>query len=413
MIPKPLNEIEWADIEALRDSGREEDDTIEYKGSFSGGADFIAFNDGQRTRAVAGIAREALAFLNGRGGDIVIGVREANNDHPKIEEIISVENVNATADRLAQSLAAVIEPVQSILGVRAITEGDDWTRGVIVVRAPSSLRAPHRFTGNKECYIRRGRESVPMPMDEIQDITLGRAMRRAERNQLLEQKFATFESGKIGTRTLPTQRFHIRVVFVPNIDREIQLDAHILSAYRGNDLEVSNEAGPLYNDVAFRELGHNWKPDVRGKFISSLPENGEDVHYCHKSIKQSLVMSADFSSTWRTDLRQQELSGVYGVWVVGFLANSLVSIRNVLAQKPEFGSGTLRISLYAFGNQNLITGDGIWARALQLPNGVESFPDFEIEGPLSIDQVFRQAQVDLYAVAGIECPKPYCLPPAA
>ena len=30
MIPKPLNEIEWSDIEALRDSGREEDDTIEF-----------------------------------------------------------------------------------------------------------------------------------------------------------------------------------------------------------------------------------------------------------------------------------------------------------------------------------------------------------------------------------------------
>ena len=45
MIPKPLNEIEWSDLETLRDSGREEDDTLEFKGSFSGGEDFLNFTE--------------------------------------------------------------------------------------------------------------------------------------------------------------------------------------------------------------------------------------------------------------------------------------------------------------------------------------------------------------------------------
>ena len=124
MIPKPLNEITWSDIEALRDSGREEDDMIEYKGSFSGGADFLAFNENQRNKAVDNIAKEAIAFLNGRGGDIIIGAKEAANDHPKIEAITPIANVDATADRLGQALAALIEPTQSVLGVRAVRQSE-------------------------------------------------------------------------------------------------------------------------------------------------------------------------------------------------------------------------------------------------------------------------------------------------
>ena len=98
MIPKPLNEIEWSDIEALRDIGREEDDMIEFKGSFSGGADFTAFNEKQQATAVDGIAKEAIAFLNGRGGDVIIGASEFKNDHLKIESLTPIANATAVAD---------------------------------------------------------------------------------------------------------------------------------------------------------------------------------------------------------------------------------------------------------------------------------------------------------------------------
>ena len=60
MIPKTLNEIEWADIEALRNSGREEDDTIEYKTSFSGGSDYLAFSDPKRAKAIEGVDRKSV-----------------------------------------------------------------------------------------------------------------------------------------------------------------------------------------------------------------------------------------------------------------------------------------------------------------------------------------------------------------
>lgn len=158
MIPKALTEIEWADLEALKESGREESDTIEFKGSFSGGgSDFLALTESQREKAVKGIAREVIAFLNGRGGDIIVGAEEADNAHPSIKEFRLLANVSATADRLAQALSATIEPYQAVLGVRAIRP-ETGDNGVILLRAPASLRAPHRYTRDRECYIRRGRE---------------------------------------------------------------------------------------------------------------------------------------------------------------------------------------------------------------------------------------------------------------
>ena len=288
MIPKPLKEIEWSDIESLKDSGREEDDTIEFKASFSGGSDYLEFNDAKRAKAIEGIAREAVAFLNGRGGDIVIGVREAANDHPKIEEITPVQNIDQTVDRLAQSLAALIEPAQSVLGLRAIRRAEGDSEGIIIVRCPSSLRAPHRYSPTKDCYVRRGRSSVPMPMDEVQDVTLNRAMRRAERNALLDQQFDGFAGGNVGIRNLPNGRFHIRTVYVPNSSSDIEFDDEILRSFSGNDPVVSDGSHTFSNDVAFRNLDHPWRQQLRGKRREGFYERAGGFVYCAKSIKRNL-----------------------------------------------------------------------------------------------------------------------------
>ena len=289
MIPKPLNEIEWADIEALRDSGREEDDTIEYKRCFSGGSDFLAFTEGQRRKALEGVASEAIAFLNARGGDVVIGVQEASNDHPRIDLITPVENAIATADRLAQSLAALIEPAQSVLTVRAITRPNSSGKGVIVIRAPASLRAPHRLTINRDCYIRRGRECVPMPMDEVHDVTLRRADLRLERQKLLDTQFADFGGDSVGRQKLSAHRFHIRVCYVPEIEQSIFIDENCKIRLRGQDPTL-NRGGKLEKiEVPFRNIGINWKPILRGYLLENVSlrkDKFNDFIYIAKYIKR-------------------------------------------------------------------------------------------------------------------------------
>jgi hypothetical protein len=410
MIPKPLSEIEWSDIEALRDSGREEDDTIEFKASFSGGSDFLEFNDAKRTKAIAGIAREAVAFLNGRGGDIVIGVREAANVHPKIEEITPVQNIDKTVDRLAQSLAASIEPAQSMVNIRAIKRLDGDVEGVIVVRCPSSLRAPHRFTPTKECYVRRGRSSVPMPMDEVQVVTLNRAMARAERDDLLDRQFADLSGTQFGLHELSPDRAHFRICFVPDVSGDIELDRAILSAFLGGDPRVRNSQNSMQNDVAFRQLHPAWRPQLRGKVAVGFYESNGNFDYCAKSIKRSMILSCDYAvnSNFHDNGKHNQIL-VYN-WVVGFLANSILSMRDMICRNMAFSRGKVRIAVYFSRGQHLVRGERVWAQTQILPVGEISLPDFEIDGLESFDQIFRQAQIDISGIAGFECAAPYSLP---
>lgn len=407
MIPKPLNEIEWCDIEALRDSGREEDDTIEFKGSFKGGSDFLAFNENQQATAVDSIAKEVIAFLNSRGGDIIVGASEFKNDHPRIEALTSLRNVGATADRLAQSLAALIEPAQSVLSVRAIKQSDLDANGVIVIRAPSSLRAPHRSKRTKDCFIRRGRESVPMPMDEVQDLTLNRALARSERDNLLDSQFADLRGTRFGVIELSEDRVHFRVCFMPDKHDEIALDSPTLSTFLGTDPVVENGREKFRNDVAFRQLNSHWKPQLRGMNLTGHNEYNSDFQYCAKIIKRSGIMICDFATRASEDRFGSLQMYVHYDCLVGFLANSLHSMRDVVCQRPALTRGKIRIAAWFEEGHKLARGGRMGGQVYDLPVGGVSLPDFEVLGLESYDEIFRQAQIDFCAIAGLDCPNPY------
>ncbi len=410
MIPKPLNEIEWSDIEALRDSGREEDDTIEYKSRFSGGSDYLAFNEAERKKAIKGIARAAVAFLNGRGGDIVIGVQEATNKHPKIEEITPVKNIDQTVDSLAQALAADIEPTQSVLGFRAVRKAADDTDGVIIVRCPSSLRAPHRFKPTKECYVRRGRFSVPMPMDEVQDLTLRKADMMADRLKVLDAQFSDLSNELVGRQVLDSHRIHIRTCFVPSTAQQIELNEATLNAFRGHDPLVNCSQDNEQFDVAFRNLNHVYKPILRGmsrEGFANLPEN--DFSYCSKVIRSDGVLRTDFAC--RASLTDNRLgtnqSGFYSAWFVGYLANTLRSFAAIQRLFPALGSGILRVAIHCGGPIIMRYGSGGWGFHTPWQEGIEPIPDFPIDRPETLLGTFHQLQLDIAHIAGLIDPAVY------
>ena len=403
MIPKPLNEIEWSDIEALRDSGREEDDTIEYKGSFSGGSDFLNFTDSQREKAVKGVAREAIAFVNGRGGDIVIGAEEDNNANARISALNPLPNITVVADRLAQALSAVIEPHQSVIGVRAIRHGSD-DAGVIVIRAPQSLRAPHRFTKDKECYIRRGKESVPMPMDEIHDLTVRRLDLRRERSEILDQQMAELSSETVGRKQLSPHRFHARLAYLPYSAQEIFIDDDVKSALRGGDPFLQFGEKSQKYDVAFRYLGHDWKPILRGMRIENLTETAgttQDFSYCAKSVRSDGLLTSDFACRATLGDGGQAAAGFHFAWVAGFLANSLNSFANVLKLNPGAQGGILRLGLGCAGSISMGYGEGMWNNKVSFPVGKILIPDYEVFDTVSLQNAFALFQADVASIAGL------------
>jgi Putative DNA-binding domain len=399
VIPKPLNEIEWSDIEALRDSGREEDDTIEYKGSFSGGSDFLAFTDSQRIKAVEGVVREALAFLNGRGGDVLLGVREAKNDHPKIEEITPVANVVATVDRLAQSLAAVIEPTQSILGVKAVLKPGSDGNGVIVVRAPSSLRAPHRYTGNKECYIRRGRESVPMPMDEVQDVSVQRNRTRFERQTDLESLFDGFEDGVVRRERLGGTRFQIRVAYLPLALIQIDPSDDELRPLVDLSPAAFDDKGRVNIDNSYMRLSAIWRPVLRGRAQTSVRDAHDYLELIGREVRNSGCMILDVA--WRHEHTVPGTSDVFQVvpisWLTDYLATTLSFVGGLTTRFPNAAPGLLCARTFASGPIHFGM-DRQGRQLLPLDHGVTKIEPFEINDPNDLNLAFKQLQYDLYSL---------------
>lgn len=406
MIPKSLNEIEWSDLESLRDSGREEDDTIEFKGSFSGGLDFLSFSDAQRERAIKAIAREVIAFLNARGGDLIIGAEEESNESPKIRSFNILPSSSLIADRIHQTLSALIEPYQAIIGVRAIRSGEG-DGGVIVVRAPRSLRAPHRFSRDKECYVRRGRESVGMPMDEIQDMTINRANARSERNTILNDRFLGLSSEMCGTQRIDTDRVHFRISYVPDVLGEVELDSDTLGIFLSGDPELIDGQNIFKNNVAYRDLNPNWHSQLRGRFVFGINECNGEFNFCKKSISTFLNLTCDLALHHEWESGSQSFKMIHYDWLLGFFANSLNGMKSLLRKFPTFSNGVIRVGVYAADGHRLIFGKSHWERVFDVPPGITFFPDYQIVSQDSFREVLVQLQIDSCGFVGIECPNPF------
>lgn len=411
MIPKPLNEIEWSDIEALRDIGREEDDMIEFKGSFSGGADFTAFNEKQQATAVDGIAKEAIAFLNGRGGDVIIGASEFKNDHPKIESLTPIANATAVADRLAQALSAIIEPVQTVLNVRAILQSPPGDLGIIVVRVQSSLRAPHRSRRTKDCFIRRGRESVSMPMDEVQDLTIRRADLRRERFELMFAQFSDFASDRVGRSTLSRHRFHIRTVFLPMNEPQITIDSQLCALLNGPDPALTQGDKNERIDVPFRYLSNNWFPILRGKRIEVLRPGGwseDDFFFSAKEIKENGIFRVEFGCRISIGKNEHKVNGLFFNWIAGFAANAISCILKLVEKFPELGEGFLRTGIYCDGEIVAVLDQGHYGdKHYVWPRETVFLPDSVLPSVDGVNEWLMQTQIDVASIGGFEFDNPY------
>jgi len=350
MITKQLNNITWADLELLKEIGREEDDRIEYKAAFSGGADYLALGDKQRQDANVAIAKEVVAFLNGRGGDVLIGVKEASNSHPKIEDFSLVANADEVASRLAASLSALIEPAQFLVNLRVIKPDDGGTSGVIVIRAPASLRAPHRVTKDKECYVRRGSRSTPMPMDEIQDMVLGRTMRRDARLAILESSFEKMKHGRCSVYRLPELRLHTKIALISATDIQVSLEKNLLSSLNFSRGQYVIGQSVESNDVALRGMGGRWQPVPGGVEVAYHDKTGNGYLCGSKTVTRDGYFSAEFATNGAVFESTDGKNSVYAEWVIGFIMNYLECVSIIHQSDPSTFPAFLRAGIFCSGD---------------------------------------------------------------
>jgi hypothetical protein len=409
MIPRPLSEIAWGDIEALIELNRAEDDRIEFKSSFKGNDDYAALNDSQRQQVLDSLAREVIAFLNTRGGDLIVGIDESEGPSPSAAGIQPIKNPADAADRVARGLAAIIEPAQTNISVRGLSREN--AEGVLIVRVEPSIRAPHRSKRTRDCYARRGSESVPMAMDEIQDLTINRTRLRMEQLEFLNHQFADFHLGKSEHRELGDEVIHVRTVVVPLLDQSFTIDDRLLNAFGNrNPTLYDSTQGTTQNDVAFRNLHSGWQPVLRGRKQEEFREYGGDVfrdfQYARKVVKESGVCIFDYAVDSHFD---GDLASVHADWLVGYFAQITDNLERLSKVHPSAFPCTLRVGLRIKGNVRLGYGSRMWAERKELPQGTFFFPDFALSSPGDLNSFFQQAQVDLYSLINVSKDDPYSL----
>lgn len=403
MIPAKLNELDWSHLEALVTAGREEDDTIEFKRGFKGGDDFSSLTDPQKAAALESLGREVVAFLNTRGGDVVVGIREEAGDTPRASTLEPIANAAMTADRVARGLASLIEPAQTNLVVRAIESPGEEGGGVLVIRVLPSLRAPHRLRRSKECYARRGSESVPMAMDEVQDLTLQRSRLRLEQQELLDRQFVGFDRSDADYVHLTDPIVHLRTVVLPFLNQELSLRSEVLAAFAGQSKPYRGPEGrDTINDVVFRDLHYAWKPILRGRATQSFVSRdsvtqGETFLFARKSVKNNGVVSWEYASRYY----ENDSLTAHFPWWVGYLASICADIERLAAFVPTILPMTLRVGFRCAGQHFLVTGPRMFQEAHELPNQVSYLPDFAMNDLSDLAGFFEQAQEDLLSLAGI------------
>jgi hypothetical protein len=182
----PLETVTKADIEDLL--GWPENETLEFNEALPGenGTPDPWLTGGNVTKyAKREMFKEIVALANTAGGNFILGIEESDEKPPVAKSIKPIRGCVDLAERLRRSASSSIDPPIPGLNSRGIETQDDGS-GIVVFRVPQSRSAPHR-SSDRHCYVRRGDESVPMSMREIQDLTIHLSRRIDELNARFER----------------------------------------------------------------------------------------------------------------------------------------------------------------------------------------------------------------------------------
>lgn len=323
MIPaltKALDELTQLDLETLCEKKWPESQNAEFKSDLSaeqGRQDAWHQNGKVGEYAKRKLFKEIVAFANSSGGRLFLGVEESDEKPPVATKLSPLPRCHDLAESLERSAYDWIEPPLTPMRVKGVTVGDGGA-GVVVFDIQSSHNAPHRMK-DLQCYTRRGTESVPMTMYEIQDLTLRLDRRTEAIERSFEKSRKEFEAWAERRRP-PTRRgVAFGVIAVPigaplRIARAFRNPQVILPVRSFKAALNGNESSPVSLAASFGPGSE--RPIVRGsrREFEGDERGNECTVYCDGRIEMR----------WKRFWHEPRENKIYLGWILADVANVML-----------------------------------------------------------------------------------------
>ena len=148
---KPLEELQFADIEQLERDKICESPVLDYKKQL--------LDDNK-------LLKQVSAFANTQGGFLIFGVEETGKGGYS-KEILGIDKNQINKERMEQIILGNIQPR---LNVKIqIIEHQDPSKAILVIQIPDSYLKPHMNSRDNKFYKRYNFEALPMTEIEVND----------------------------------------------------------------------------------------------------------------------------------------------------------------------------------------------------------------------------------------------------
>ena len=389
-LTKSIGELTSQDVNELISLGVQEGDTVEFKESLSS-------NDHKKA-----VIKEVVAFANGYGGRIFIGIAERSGNPSVAAEVKAVPDCANLADQIGRACADLVDPPVLRLDVSGIATDQDGS-GVIVIDVPRSIRAPHMSKRNYRAYRRRGSESVPMDMRDIQDMTLRSASRFSEIEAEFGRRRQDFDAWTEKFQSENEESgYCLRLSFVPLDDVDIgrvHLKQDVVPQFVGMKGHLRLER---LSDVSlllprpFRQF----RPVVRGTCLEGkIPYSG--VWFAAQIWEHGgLEIWFGYGEKHGSNLV------LFSAWLGYLVANGLRNVERVrrYAELPLLSYG-LETQLTVQGQPMILRGfddTHFLGYEAQLPVGEHVMPRSEVGSVDCFDGLITQHFTDWFNLAGEE-----------
>lgn len=287
ILSKPIATWTGTDLADLKSSGMAESQFLDFKQAPSArGGHRTSEGDWNSEDSRRELAKDVVAMANADGGILVLGAEESADKPPRIVDFSPFAKCHDVAKSLQQSLADIVDPFLVGLQCRGISIADDL--GVVVVSVPSSIDAPHAVKQGKSrlaSYVRRGDESRPMTMRDIQSMTFLSAQALNHLDETLSSRRTAFAEMDVADQG--SHAIGYRVTVMP-----IRAKFRVRDIYERQDLlrfpsqRHATEGDRKYHFGARFDGSRAFRPTLRGAYAEDVSGAGEA---CATVLEEGLV----------------------------------------------------------------------------------------------------------------------------